>query len=523
MDSSRRDRKISKNEEIVKPGVGRGHRVWSQLDAQLDPPHSGGLRRPHDVSTSSQSSIKSDSSSSTVMVQHNQEEKKFALSPQAAEFVPKFRLPQVFKSQTPLVQSPPAEPNIYLPPQPAQQYAKTSVQDRISIARGMPLNVSIPPFADESTLEDALEQQCNIQDTDVGNYNNYEYDQDDKEEKQQNEKEEAYNLETYEHLNKIINILIMNPAEFTNLVPPFMDKLRLSGNMRCLQLVMTTIIEWSIAESNFRYNGARLCKYFDTSLENSKEYMFSKDLFRELLSFQCKWEIGLLEPEWLKQSEEQRDQRKCNGLILFLAELVAQMDESYAFNLGELLVLFITRVLQRPASSSVKYICQALKLAGHVLEKDKSRSKDMENMMRALTELVNNGQVDTHVGNMVNSVHELRKDWGTSAFNCNSSGSSHALFNDVQRQSDQLGASNYYSSESHTVSLKIQHQVPETTRFNQPVMYGPDGSILSAEESEFLEKADLEIQGTSEEEPDDNYDDEIATAYEEFLREAKCK
>lgn len=28
---------------------------------------------------------------------------------------------------------------------------------------------------------------------------------------------------------------------------------------------------------------------------------------------------------------------------------------------------------------------------------------------------------------------------------------------------------------------------------------------------------------TSEEEPDDNYDDEIATAYEEFLRDSKCK
>lgn len=77
----------------------------------------------------------------------------------------------------------------------------------------------------------------------------------------------------------------------------------------------------------------------------------------------CKWETGLLESEWLNKPEEERDQWKCNGLILFLAELVAQMDESYAFTLGELLVLFITMVLQRPASSSVKYICQALKVS----------------------------------------------------------------------------------------------------------------------------------------------------------------
>lgn len=160
-----------------------------------------------------------------------------------------------------------------------------------------------------------------------------------------------------------------------------------------------------------------------------------------------------------------------------------------------------------------------------MLEKDKSRSKDMENMMRALTELVNNGQVDTHVGNMVNSVHELRKDWGRSTSNCESSGSSNALSNEVQRQPDQLGASNYNSSDVETApSREVQNPVAQ--QLNQPVMYGPDGEILSAEESIFLQehiKTDLDDQRTSEEESeDDNYDDEIATAYEEFLRD-KCK
>lgn len=137
-------------------------------------------------------------------------------------------------------------------------------------------------------------------------------------------------------------------------------------------------------------------------------------------------------------------------------------------------------------------------MAGHVLEKDKSRTKDMENMMRALTELVNKGEVDTHVGNMVNSVHELRKDWGRSTSNYESSGSSNALFNEVQRQPDQLGASNYNSSEMSTVPLKKQYPVSQEIELNQPVMYGPDGKILSAEESEFLEqhvKTDLDDQG----------------------------
>jgi len=81
------------------------------------------------------------------------------------------------------------------------------------------------------------------------------------------------------------------------------------------------------------------------------------------VDIRCKLETRLQEPEWLNLREKNRDQRRCNGLILFLAELVAQMDESYAFSLGELLVWFITKVLQRPASNTVKYICQALKVS----------------------------------------------------------------------------------------------------------------------------------------------------------------
>lgn len=119
-------------------------------------------------------------------------------------------------------------------------------------------------------------------------------------------------------------------------------------------------------------------------------------------------------------------------------------------------------------------------MAGQKLEKDKSMSKDMENMMRALTELVNNGQVDTHVGNMVNSVHELRKDWGRRVSNCDLSGTSNALSNKVHQQSDQLGASNYNSSGTNTAPLR-------EIQLDQPVMYGPDGEILSAEESKFLQ------------------------------------
>lgn len=101
--------------------------------------------------------------------------------------------------------------------------------------------------------------------------------------------------------------------------------------------------------------------------------------------------------------------------------------------------------------------------------------------MRALTELVNNGQVDMHVGNMVNSVHELRKNWGKSA-NYASSETNNIPSNDVQQQPEQPSASTRDFSETGTALARQMAQ-----SLNLPVMYGPDGEILSAEESQFLQ------------------------------------
>jgi len=48
------------------------------------------------------------------------------------------------------------------------------------MAREAPPNVCVPPspILDDSAFEDTLEQQCNIQNLNIENYNNYRYDQD---------------------------------------------------------------------------------------------------------------------------------------------------------------------------------------------------------------------------------------------------------------------------------------------------------------------------------------------------------
>lgn len=74
--------------------------------------------------------------------------------------------------------------------------------------------------------------------------------------------------------------------------------------------------------------------------------------------------------------------------------------------------------------------------------------------MQKLTKLVTEGFVDSHVGRMVQGVNNLRNDnWG----------------NSVKPETE--------------INTESAIQQP-----NEPVFYGPDGNILSAEESKFLQE-----------------------------------
>lgn len=77
----------------------------------------------------------------------------------------------------------------------------------------------------------------------------------------------------------------------------------------------------------------------------------------------------------------------------------------------------------------------------------------MEQVMQKLTKLVTEGRVDSHVGRMVQGVNNLRSEnWG----------------NSVKTEPDTNSTST-------------------TPQSDEPVFYGPDGTVLSAEESKFLQ------------------------------------
>lgn len=459
------------NAERYGVGRGRGRGPWTS-----NPQENAMLRRPHHSTSGVQTGS---------MDQRNTEQNKFdksfddiiqnsTLSVYAAEFVPKsysVKQPHHHHQQS------------------HQRYPKHSVQDRLQVAREIPLQVQM--------MQQNPNQLSNMQD--YGQFDGGSGDYKDKHQ-DQNIEDDNYLIEfanITQNLMSIIHSLILNPGHFTLIVPPLINNLRpYLGFPSQFQEIIKIIIQQSINEGNFRYSGARLCASLDSSLTPIEQTSFRWTLYTL-----CKNETDSQASNWQqKEDHTEEEQKKCHGLILLLAELVTQMEQTSAFTLGDLLIQLIIIVLNKPAPNSVKNICQALKLAGQTLEKDKGdcRRKEMENMMRALTELVTEGRVDSHVGYMVHSVHELRNgNWGQS------------------------------SNNSVTVEPAVELLDPNQA-IDEPVLYGPDGKVLTPEENKFLEQVPdsttniedhiISEQGYEGEETWMSDGDDIDAAYEEFLK-----
>ncbi|XP_076168204.1 polyadenylate-binding protein-interacting protein 1 isoform X2 [Ptiloglossa arizonensis] len=478
-------------------GRGRGRGPWTSSQQEIH-----ALRRPHHATSGGQTTgfpesrdteqSKSDKSYDDIL-------QNSTLSVHAAEFIPK---------SYPVKQ----------PSQPQQHQSsvrflqKHSVQDRLQLAREIPLQAqmihqvqnSACNYVEQVQQFDNFSQQQQVeQSTNVQDYGHFDGGSGDYKDKHQESSgnEDNYLIgfaDTMQNLISVIHSLILNPGRFTEIVPPLIINLRPYLKFPShLQEIIKVIIQQSINVGNFRYSGARLCAFLDTTKTSVDE-----TLFRQILYTLCKKETESQASNWKQKNDHTEDeQKRCHGLILFLAELVTQMGHTSTFGLGDLLIQLIIITLKKPAPNSIKNICQALKLAGHTLEKDKGGShKEMEIMMRALTDLVTAGRVDSHVGRMVHSVHELRNgNWGQT------------------------------STTDPSVEFTEHIDTDPNQALDEPVFYGPDGKVLTAEENKFLEDVaysttnidnHIILEHAYEDEGKwlSEDDDEVDEAYEEFLR-----
>ncbi|KAJ8668121.1 hypothetical protein QAD02_009784 [Eretmocerus hayati] len=285
-------------------------------------------------------------------------------------------------------------------------------------------------------------------------------------------------------LDYAIRTLTMNPGKFDSLIAHLMDSISpFLDDPGCCQTILKMIIDQSVNEGNFRYSGARLCTHFYTVASTTDR---PDSVFRETLLEQCRQESVDQAEIWQQTVKHPSDmEKKCHGLIFFLAEMVMQV-EPVASELGRILIQLMNTVLLNPAPSSAKNICQAFKLAGSTLERDPNNRDRVSEVFQNLNQLVLQGKVNSQVGEIVTSVSELRNgNWGVQP--------SHA-------------------------SAQIDNQSQSSSSLaDETIYYGPDGQVITEEENRFLQESAEPNLSSQEFWEADEMDEEIAEAFEEFL------
>lgn len=282
------------------------------------------------------------------------------------------------------------------------------------------------------------------------------------------------------YVESLINCLNENPGSFDSITASALTVFEGFGtNEYILSNAMEMIFNRSIEEQNFRYMGAKLYGLLD--LIDLRE----DSSFRMLLNLKLEYHRN----EILKYM--QNEQSKVRGTTLFLAELYMQLrnDGNRIKDIAQNIVFSINQLLRKTTPENMKCICMTLKLAGYDLEFD--CQADMKIIIQNLTSVT---ALDVSTSRILENVLNLQKNkWG--------------------RMSEPSAATlQQFNNANNSVRLS-----------DDPVFYGPDGQILTEEESNFLvanltgneggdgDDSDLEV--------DPEMDAETRKAYKAFLKQ----
>ncbi|KAM3962875.1 poly(A) binding protein interacting protein 1 [Aphomia sociella] len=177
--------------------------------------------------------------------------------------------------------------------------------------------------------------------------------------------EEAENMNIRENIANLITVMCeitFDPGKFDTLCGPLVDSFAPTlHDTNYTRALVEAIVNQSIAEANFRYNGARLCSMYD-SVASPEE-----STFRACLLERCSAEenkiISLVET-----SEE-----NMRGFAMFLAEIYTQLEDNLGGrikSLGESLCKVLMHLLNTEKETNIKAVCQLLKLSGIALDAD---------------------------------------------------------------------------------------------------------------------------------------------------------
>ncbi|CAB3243796.1 unnamed protein product [Arctia plantaginis] len=177
--------------------------------------------------------------------------------------------------------------------------------------------------------------------------------------------EEVENTDLRENIANLIAVMCeitFDPGKFDTLCGPLVDAFASTlHDVSYTRPLVEAIVNQSIGEPNFRYNGARLCSMYD-SVSPPEE-----STFRACLLERCSTEENKI-ISGLETSEE-----NMRGFAMFLAEIYTQLEDSQGGrvkSLGESLCKVLLHLLDTDKEVNIKAVCQLLKLSGIALDAD---------------------------------------------------------------------------------------------------------------------------------------------------------
>ncbi|KAI9578369.1 polyadenylate-binding protein-interacting protein 1-like [Glossina fuscipes] len=289
-----------------------------------------------------------------------------------------------------------------------------------------------------------------------------------------------------DYLQTVIHCLNQNPGQFDAIATRFLTIFEgMENNTFVLSNAMEDIFNESIKNPNFRYMGAKL--YNLLHMLNPRK----DSLFHTLLK--CKLDFHQNEvKEYIKTNQ----QNKVRETALFLAELYMQLrGEEFRIHLiAENIVYSLKQLLSKENADNVRCICLTLKLAGYDLTAD--CPGDMKEIIVELNDINNKSPGKYPLAANVISLE--KNNWGRKIS----------------------------GSESPIEGNKLM-EPPRSS--DDPVFYGPDGSVITDEECEFLTISANGIPGSIDNDEIDNdsdvdldpeMDEETEHAYKEFIRQS---
>lgn len=161
-----------------------------------------------------------------------------------------------------------------------------------------------------------------------------------------------------ENIANLITVMCeitFDPGKFDTLCGPLVDAFATTlHDVSYTRPLVEAIVNQSIAEPNFRYNGARLCSMYD-SVSPPEE-----STFRACLLERCSTEENKI-ISGLETSEE-----NMRGFAMFLAEIYTQLEDSQRGRiktLGESLCKVLLHLLDTDKEVNIKAVCQLLKVS----------------------------------------------------------------------------------------------------------------------------------------------------------------